>query len=271
MQIYCVLISYTFVNILAVNIVDSIKTSIFRNKHIEQAVADKFQTVITSIVYGNPSMADYIREVDITNKHIKLAGDGLKTVITNILCGNASMEKIAFMLFVPEYANTGNLWQCIKHQTDMQREIINAISLPVPNVQNQTVPEPDIENQIPPYTQEQVMSYSDFNELSELGTERRSETGKAVRSLFDYATKNEGMFANEKLEELLNDFDNYDDSRDSEFSYYLRMCRLKGMVKSIENPRSYIINAKFCKEDYSCRLTAVDRSVKSYTSYGVDT
>ncbi|XP_050432649.1 uncharacterized protein LOC126840756 isoform X2 [Adelges cooleyi] len=136
----------------------------------------KLHRILISLILVNAlalSIADYVKSVFLTNKHVELAykknKSGLKTVIKNIVTGNATMEKISLMLAVPEctraYADVDFLQEVcsIADQNTLQAEITRVTSLLVPQG----------------YTDEEISGYT----LPYLGNSRRKITKELTKSL----------------------------------------------------------------------------------------
>ncbi|XP_050424017.1 uncharacterized protein LOC126835455 [Adelges cooleyi] len=108
----------------------------------------KLFCVFLSFVFVNviADIRQYMMAVFITNRHIQLAfehntiqiGNGLERVIKTMVYDNAYlMDEISVMIAIPEYANLNDIQQSTNYQTLMQNEIAVQLSLPVPEFPNQ--------------------------------------------------------------------------------------------------------------------------------------
>ncbi|XP_050423957.1 uncharacterized protein LOC126845981 isoform X3 [Adelges cooleyi] len=149
MNLYYILITSTLVKVLA----------------DDTAIADYKKLVFFT------SFKSFITDLQIEQALSKRGG--LKTVIKRVVIGRATMKQIAMMLAVPESADTTNIAVCIADQVKLQREIICATSIPVPQV------EPDLGDN---WFTMLKMDFGD-NLLPDLGTARRVMTKEITKSL----------------------------------------------------------------------------------------
>ncbi|XP_050423954.1 uncharacterized protein LOC126845981 isoform X2 [Adelges cooleyi] len=191
-------------------------------------------STLVKVLADDTAIADYKKLVFFTNLQIEQAlskRGGLKTVIKRVVIGRATMKQIAMMLAVPESADTTNIAVCIADQVKLQREIICATSIPVPQV------EPDLGDN---WFTMLKMDFGD-NLLPDLGTARRVMTKEITKSLV--------------LAAIL--------GYESAFRDFKRMCRLIGLFRSIKFPASYVLTAEV-DNCGTCTLTGTDGSVSKY-------
>ncbi|XP_050432646.1 uncharacterized protein LOC126840756 isoform X1 [Adelges cooleyi] len=197
----------------------------------------KLHRILISLILVNAlalSIADYVKSVFLTNKHVELAykknKSGLKTVIKNIVTGNATMEKISLMLAVPEctraYADVDFLQEVcsIADQNTLQAEITRVTSLLVPQG----------------YTDEEISGYT----LPYLGNSRRKITKELTKSLVFAAIS--------KAEPQFDDFPT--------------MCRLLGLFRCISFPGSFIQFAEVNSKGV-CTLTSRNNILVTMSRY----
>ncbi|XP_050434651.1 uncharacterized protein LOC126841910 isoform X2 [Adelges cooleyi] len=111
MNLYCFLLPFAFVNVLAVT-KDYKNLASITNKHIE--LASKLET-------KNEDPDSGLRRLEYIIKRI-------------ILKDKYNIEELTYMLTVPEYAvRTQDLEKCMEYQYNLQTEIYEAISLDVPS------------------------------------------------------------------------------------------------------------------------------------------
>ncbi|XP_050435345.1 uncharacterized protein LOC126842394 isoform X2 [Adelges cooleyi] len=187
--------------------------------------------ITLAIVNVAPIMtADYANSVYITNKYIKEVfdrdPDALATAIYNIIYGDNTFDVISLMLAIPEKANIFSIDHDDSFIMNLPEHIAIADQVAVQEAISQvtTIPVPKLgPNQ-----------NFENDSLIQLGEERRSITGKVTKNLLIAAIgKGTPRFRN--LTEI---------------------CRLIGLLRSMQSPDSYIKTAIVDQDNFVCTLTS---------------
>ncbi|XP_050421893.1 uncharacterized protein LOC126834185 [Adelges cooleyi] len=184
---------------------------------------------------------DYKREIGYTNRQIErvpFPDEQLQIVIRKIVCGKAPMTILAYMFAAPAIALEGNypnyeetLQQCIDSQIHLQEIISKEFGVSVPE---KSLVRSALRIVGLAFDSTVCTDYDDCL-LTELENERTNLTREATRQLLYFVSNGE----------------------DEDFnSDYNRMCRLRGLYRSILYPDTFIILAEVV--DDKCHLTGID-------------
>ncbi|XP_050423951.1 uncharacterized protein LOC126842269 [Adelges cooleyi] len=158
----------------------------------------------------------YVKEVILTNEHIKLVEDDLPAIIKDIVLKGYIMLEMAFMLVMAgtkENVDDDGIYDMTACQRLVRSHIYSVTGIKAPKIN-----EGDFENA----------------NLSYLGWERRLSTLPAIKKLIRTVIS----------------------EKDPDFAIYLKMCRLIGLFRAIENPALCIMTAGIDGEN--CYIAALD-------------